>query len=85
MRTIIEEKDVEKYVNNNSSDPKFEEVWKAITWKVARSPESGTEIEDAKRIMVSDEAAKNFPIVSIAYTYNDKYVNIWGVKMWEHT
>ena len=84
MRSVVESKQVEIDVNTFIEKIKnFEPVWEALTWKVSRKPESGQKIESICSIMVSDQSAKNFPTVSIAYTYDKQYVNIEGVKVWK--
>ncbi len=83
MRTVVEELDVEAYVRKcSSSNFKFEKVWDALIWKVARGPEKGQEVDSEKWIMVSNDKVKNFPTISIVYTFGEERVNIFGVKMW---
>jgi len=83
-RTVAVEDEVTKSIQNAKGNFKrVEEVYDALVWRLARKPDSGTEIsnEGHHLIKTADLAVEGVPVIAALYTFTEHQVDILSIKI----
>jgi hypothetical protein len=86
MRTIREETAISKYFDENTLKyPRLSDVLDGLKWRLARKPESGTNIEKNFYILASSDVfdIPNLPTLVLLYKFDSSTVDIIDARITE--
>lgn len=78
MRTVIEDLSVSEIIDKEQTVyPRLDDAFRALTWWLAREPESGIILDDLNWIFKQiGNTEMNIPSLTAIYTFDHRYVQI---------
>lgn len=85
-RTIVEEDSVQDAVDGARGQfPRVDDVFEALKWRLARRPDSGTQIDSRGTYLLktADICVDGAPVLTGMYTFDDDQVTLLAIRIVE--